>query len=224
MKIKLASYLKNPNIGLFGLTTEKYCLLPRGANDTFVKLAEETLGVKVIRSNIAGTELIGALCVGFDNKLIVPEITFDSEIEEIEKNGIKVEVFETDQTALGNNILLSNKIAIMGENYSKEEEKIFKKLTGAKVYKKTVVSLNLIGSLMTITKKGGVVHPDMSDKELKEIEKLFKVKIERATVNRGNPYVSIGVLANSNGVIAGDMSRGAELTDIQIGLGVVKNG
>jgi translation initiation factor 6 (eIF-6) len=41
-------------------------------------------------------------------------------------------------------------------------------------------------------------------------------------VNQGNPYVSSGVIANSNGVVVGGLSRGAELSDIQQGFGIIK--
>jgi translation initiation factor 6 (eIF-6) len=69
MKILLASYLSNPNIGLFGMATDEFCLLPRGAPKRLQEEISKTLGVPIVCCNIAGTELPGALCIGQGSRL-----------------------------------------------------------------------------------------------------------------------------------------------------------
>jgi translation initiation factor 6 len=221
MRIKLVSYMRNPNVGLYGLATDRFCLLPKAANKQARAVAEEILGVPVYCSNIAGTSLVGALTIGQGNQIVVPEIIFDTELQYLKQQGLNVIVMPTTQTALGNNIVLANGRLIAGLNYTDDEVQFLCKALKAKTIKMSLLMLSTIGSLLYATQKGGLVHPEISDKELLAVSKFLGVKIVPTTVNQGNPFVGVGVLANTHGVLAGELSRGLELSNIQEGLGVI---
>jgi len=218
MKISRESFQGNSNIGLFVFATNKYCIVPNEASETLKKRLKEVLGVKIVQTNIAGTPLVGVFCVGYKNKLFVPKIAFEDEIEKLEKAGIKVTVIDSDLTALGNNIVMNENKILANTEFDK---KSFKKIK-MDVEFKEINKFPNVGSIITINSFGGVVHPDISPKELKFLEEYFELPFMRATVNLGSPFLKSGIVANDNGVIVGDQTRGMELTYIQQGLGVVK--
>ncbi len=221
MELLLATYTNNPNIGLYGLATDEFCLLPRAVSKRLQADVQRVLNVPVFCCNIAGTELIGALCVGNGKKLLVPGIIFDDELEILKKTGLQVSVLDTELTALGNNIAVGNGKAVLSLEYSDDEVKAISKALDVKAKKMSVIMLNTLGSLMSVSKSGGVVHQEIGDVELAGLQKFFGVKLVRATVNQGNPYVSIGIMANKNGVVIGRYTAGAEITSIEEGFGII---
>ncbi len=222
MRIALDSFHGNPNVGLFVFATDDICLIPRGSTDGFKKRVKEILQVEVIETSIAGTSLIGVFCIGFGKTVFVPKITFDSEISYLKGKGLKIEVIDSDFTALGNNIILNKNTAVLSKDYDDSVSKQIENF-GLKVFKKSVMGMNNIGSFILLNNHGGIVHPDIAEDEKAWLEHAFGIKFVHATVNLGSPYVSSGVVANDKGVIVGDRTKGMELSFIEEGLGVVKN-
>jgi translation initiation factor 6 len=222
MKILLDSFLGNPNIGLFAFATDKICLVPKDASPTFVKNCSDVFNVKVEKVSIAGTSLIGIFCNGFENNILVPKITFDYEVTHLKKLGLNVIILDSDFTAFGNNMIMNDKIAVIGKDYDIKMANQLKKHLNIKVLRQSILEYNNIGSFIALNNKGGLVHPDISDKEKKWLEKTFSLPFQHATVNLGSPYIKSGILINNNGAIIGNMTRGMELSFIQEGLGFVE--
>ncbi len=222
MKIILDSFHGNSNIGLFVFATDDICLIPRGSTEGFKKRVKEVLQVDVVETSIAGTSLLGVFCVGFGKTVFVPKITFDSEINYLKSRGLKIEIIDSDFTALGNNIILNNKTAVLSKDYDDSISKQIESF-GLKVFKKSIMGINNIGSFILLNNHGGIVHPDIAEDEKAWLEHTFGIRFVRATVNLGSPYVSSGVVANDKGVIVGNRTKGMELSFIEEGLGVLEN-
>ena len=69
-------------IGCFSKLTNAYCLVGSGGSDNFYSVFESELGphIPVAHCSIAGTKIVGRLCAGNKNGLIIPMSTTDSEL------------------------------------------------------------------------------------------------------------------------------------------------
>ena len=112
----------NSSIGLFGLATEKYVILPQGTKHDAQKQIEANLRVPSVITSLAGTVLIGTFCAGNSNGLLVPNIITEQELETLTINLPEVTITEIDHkyTALGNIIVKNEKYALVHPRLSKE--------------------------------------------------------------------------------------------------------
>lgn len=69
-------------IGCFAKLTSTYCLVSSGGSENFYSVFESELGVHipVVHASIAGTKIVGRMCAGNKNGLIVPMATTDGEL------------------------------------------------------------------------------------------------------------------------------------------------
>lgn len=69
-------------VGVFAKLTNKYCLVSSGGSENFYSVFDSELSahIPVIHASIAGTKIIGRMCVGNKNGLIVPMSTTDCEL------------------------------------------------------------------------------------------------------------------------------------------------
>jgi len=95
--LKQISIKKDAFIGLFGLLTDKYCILS-------YDFPNIELDVPVLRAKIYSTDLTGIFCVGNSNGLLVPDIIENDEEKKIKdfckKNDINFGKISTDFNAL----------------------------------------------------------------------------------------------------------------------------
>jgi translation initiation factor 6 len=215
MKIAKMSFHGNPNIGLYAYPTDRFCLLGRDVPAQYEQQISKYLGVPVHRINIAGTSLIGALIAGNSSCLLVPKIAFDEELKELSRLGINFKVFNSDLTALGNNIFCNAHGAVVSDAYSEKEAEELEKILGVKVVRMSIAGAKAVGSAIAANSKAGLIHQDASEEEKRLAEKTLGIPLERTTVNFGNPFVSSGVILNSNGLIMGEPTTTIELMQIQ---------
>ena len=216
-----ANYQANPNIGLFCYANDKYCLVPRAFPPELKTKFENILKVPVYEVNAAGTSLLGVFFAGTDDCLLLPEIMFDSELAELESFNIKYRIIKSELTALGNNLLVNNKVCIANPDYSDAALKSIEKEFGFKVKRGQIAGFNIVGSLAKGNKKGILISPDAQSFEKKFIKDNLKSKITTGTLNMGSPYVSSGMVCNSHGMIIGDMSGGPEIQNADEALGFI---
>jgi len=215
----------DPNVGLHGVATDKFCLLGRCATEEQVKEIENVLKVPVIQVGLYGTDLIGIFAVATNDAVLVPDIIFPNELksikEKLAKHKIAVHTIKTEHTALGNNLIMNEKTGIISTVYDrKSAEQIKKAFPKVKFGQFDLSELTIVGSLGQVTAKGGIFSPNISDDEIKNLEKMFGFEIGLGTVNMGNPFISSGIIANSNGLIIGAMSSGYEMSRIFESLGL----
>lgn len=214
-----ANYNQNPNIGLFCYVNDKYCLVPRNFSLTFKKQFEEVLKVPVYEINAAGTPLLGVFFNGNNDTLIVPEIMFQSELNELEKLKIKYKIVKSELTALGNNFLFLGNKVVANPDYSDSLLKELEKELNLTIKKGKISELNIVGSLAKGNKNGLLSSPETKEFEIKFLKDFFKTKITKGTLNFGSSYVSSALLCNSNGFIIGELSSGVEIQNADEALG-----
>ena len=218
MKILKMGFGNNPNIGLYIFASTKFCLVPKTIRDSDFKRLEETFGVKAYKVSIAGTELLGVFCAGNSSVLMIPEIAFESEIKELEKvaneNKVRLCIFESEKTALGNLVKVNDKGIVLSSQFSSSEIDAIESEFSLKSVSLDVSESLTIGSGLVINNSKGIVHNDMEDKDLLRVEKVLGIDAIRGTVNFGQAYVSSGLVMNDYGFIVGDLSSGVEIMDI----------
>jgi len=223
--ISILNFHGDPNVGLHGLATDTYCLVGKCVSDKQVAELEERLKVPVFRVTFYGTDLVGLFAAGNSSVLLIPKIAFENELKllraTLEKINVKVIVIDTEHTAFGNSILLSDKAAIVSDVYNAITKKQIEAALGMEVTSMNLAGTPVPGSVGKITNKGAIFSPNISDAEIKKLEHLLKFEIGLGTVNMGNPFVSSGLIANSFGFAVGQQSSGFETSRIDESLGFI---
>ncbi len=212
VKHLLTYFLGDPNLGLFGFSTDSYCLLGDGLKH--YKEIEKTLGVKTIKAKLMGTNLVGIFASGNSRGVVVSSMINEFEIERIEKH-IDVLVLDTNYTALGNLILMNDKGCIISpliKKWRRDIEKFF----DVKCEVMKIGGMNVVGSAAVANNHGCLVHPNTTDEEGEKIKKILKVKkIDIGTANFGSPFIGACIIANSNGFVTSYQTTGPELARIE---------
>ena len=217
MNFERGTISSSPYVGIFSSVTEEVALLPYSALSKEVKVIKKKLEVKTIQTSLAGTSLLGLLCVGLGNKFVVSEITKKEEIKTLEKEGLEIMQIE-DYTSTGNLIALNKNAGVASPLLKEETIKKLNSFFGIKFKKLRVAQTDLAGACLTVTNKGFIAHPNITEKDFLELEKNFKVNGKATTANYGDLFMGNDVIANTKGVIAGALTSGIELSKIDEGL------
>ena len=214
----------DPNIGLYCVATDKYAIMGEEISKTKLKLLKEVLNVPIITSKIYGTPFIGIFCVANSNTVLVPDIIFEDEFENLTKKmkGIaEVKKIKTFKTALGNNILCNDKIAILSQEFSESESKVIQSALSVKTKNLKLAEGDVPGSYGILTNKGGIFGSIVQNSELKVSEKLIGFELGVGTVSTGSSIMGSGIIANSNGFLVSSNSTGFEMGRIDESLGFI---
>ncbi|MEM0360394.1 MAG: translation initiation factor IF-6 [Candidatus Diapherotrites archaeon] len=214
MRIDKRSIVASPFIGVFGILTDKFFLVPTSILEKELFGLQELVGVEVLKASIAGSPLLGALGVGVGEKIAVSELARDKEIEEMEKAGLKVKRIP-GITALGNLARITEKGGILSPALSSEQCKTLKSFFGTTMIQTTIAGLDLAGSCIAASSTGFIVHPSVSKTEFEKICEALKVNGKPTTANYGDRFVGNSVLANKNAVLLGANTTGHELLRIE---------
>ncbi|MFH1849742.1 MAG: translation initiation factor IF-6 [archaeon] len=219
MHLVKTNILGNPNVGMYGYTTDEYCLIGQQIPKRQSLSIEAALGVPVYQARICGNELLGVFLAGVQKKLLVPGIAFDAEIGHLGKLGIDVVKVETDLTALGNNMAISENGCVVNPEYGEDTIALLKRELGISVIRGTIGGYNIVGSLCKMNSKGALVSVEANDAEAKLLASQLGVPLSRGTVNQNSQYISSGIICNSKGFVIGDLSTGPEIMDADTALG-----
>jgi translation initiation factor 6 len=202
----------DPNIGLYGFATDKYCLLGTDFNPKVKKRADEVLNVPVFTLPLFGSTLIGLFASGNSKGIVLTKLVEKHELAKLKLAlpEVNVLVLKTVSTALGNLILCNDRGCLVPEKFSEFRKEIADVL-GCEVAVGTVAGLDLVGSAATASNVGCLCHHETGEDEAKVLEGLLKVKVDVGTVGAGSPFIKSGLIVNSNGVIISGMSTGPEL-------------
>lgn len=220
--VLITSFNSNPNVGLYGYATDKYCLIGSEVPEKLYPKIEEVFAVKCIPFTIAGTSLIGVFVAGNKNCLLVPKIAFQHELAILDKHKIRYKVIDTKLTCLGNNMICNDAGCIVSNEYGEREIKQFKDALKVDVVRAKIARLNTLGSLAVHSKKHMLCHHEIMEDEAGLIERLLDVTISTGTVNMGVPFIGSGILCNGKGFIIGDHSGGPEIINADEALGFTK--
>ncbi|KAM0878316.1 hypothetical protein ACQ4PT_034964 [Festuca glaucescens] len=175
-------------IGVFARLTNAYCIVPAGCADSFVSVFETELAdvVPVVKASIGGTRILGRLCVGNKNGLLLPNTTTDQELQHL-KDSLP------DQ----------------------ETEEIISDVLGVEVFRQTIAGNILVGSFCAFSNKGGLVHPRTSVEDLEELSTLLQVPLVAGTVNRGSDVIAAGIAVNDWAAFCGSDTTATELSVVE---------
>ncbi|XP_033212715.1 eukaryotic translation initiation factor 6 isoform X2 [Belonocnema kinseyi] len=166
---------------------------------TCVFEAELAETVPVVHVSIAGCRIIGRLCVGNKNGLLVPNTTTDTELQHIRNSlpdSVKVQRVEERLSALGNVIACNDYVALVHPDLDRETEEILADTLNVEVFRQTVASNVLVGSYSALSNQGGLVHPKTSIQDQDELSSLLQIPLVAGTVNRGSEVIAAGMVVN----------------------------
>jgi len=222
LPIFLLDAFGSASIGVFTLLTDEAAVVPRQIPEAHVKKLEMWLGVKVIRTNIGGSILLGCLARANSNGIVLPHFVLGEEMEIIKSSvDVNLTIMETKRTAYGNLVLANDFGALVDPRLERSDIKSIEDTLGVEAVPGEIARLPYVGSLGTATNKGVLAHPLITDEERKVLEDVLKVNVGVGTVNCGIPYVATGLLGNSRAAVAGSLTTGPELFMIGEALDVV---
>ncbi len=224
MAIFLLSLFSSASIGVYSLATDQMTIIPPQAPETGAIKVEEWLGVKVARTTIGGSVLVGALVCANSNGIVLPHYVREEELETIKgaSNDANLAIMETKRTAYGNMVLANDYGAIVDPRLKPATIGKLSDTLNVEVVPGEIASLPYVGSLALATNKGVLAHPLIKEEELQLLKEVLKVPIDVGSINCGIPYVATGLIGNSSSVVAGFLTTGPEMFIIGQALDVVK--
>ncbi|KAF9188180.1 Eukaryotic translation initiation factor 6 [Haplosporangium sp. Z 767] len=215
-----AQFENNNEIGVFAMLTNSYCLVAIGGSENFYSVFESELKdvIPVIHTSIAGTRIIGRLCVGNRHGLLVPSTTTDQELQHLRNSlpdSVAIQRVEERLSALGNVIACNDYVALVHPDIDRETEEIIADVLKVEVFRQTIADNVLVGSYCALSNQGGLVHPRTSIQDQDELSSLLQVPLVAGTVNRGSDVIGAGLLVNDWCAFAGLDTTATELSVIE---------
>lgn len=209
MSILRTNFDGDPNLGLYGFATDKYCIIGR---EQYTDKLKGVLKVPVYSWNVFNMDVIRIFSTGNSTGIIVPHILkyYDHEAMGNITKHVEALVIKDNYSSLGNLVLLNDNGIVLSPLLKKHRSEL-EKFFGLKCEVTTIAGLNIVGNLGFATNKGCLLHPKVREKEKRLIEKTLGVDSDITTVNFGSPYPGAGLIANSNGLIVSEQSSGPEL-------------
>ncbi len=206
----------SPVIGAFATCTENLALVPLGTPTKTCDKLEQWLQVNVVRTLVNGSTIVGSLCRGNSNALLVPKNAGIGK-----KNDIDIPFFDFPGrlNAVGNVVLANDSAALVHPDLSDRSLEVVEKALKVEVRRGTIGGVKTVGMSGVATNKGLLVNPRATASELEMLEELFEVPVDVGTTNYGTQMVGSGVIANSKGYVAGSKTTGHELGRIEDALG-----
>jgi translation initiation factor 6 len=223
MHLKQASYVGDPNIGLYVVATNKFVIAPDNNIDGLNILSEN-----IVYTKISETDFIGIFVVANSKGVLLPSIMGDmrfnklkEDIYKIDKN-INVEILDDiDVTALGNLIVCNDDYALISpllENYKEKIENVLK----VEVFVSKLIDMDIVGSVCVATNKGFLLSSNAEKEDYEFVENVFKIEGDIGSVNFGSPFVKSGIIVNDKSVLIGTQTSGPEITRIDEAFGFLK--
>lgn len=215
-----AQFENSNEVGVFAVLTNAYCLVGIGAAQNFYSVFEGELAdvIPVVHASIAGCRIIGRLCVGNRNGLLLPSTTTDQELQHIRNSlpdAVKLQRVEERLSALGNVIACNDYVALTHPDLDRETEEILADVLKVEVFRQTVAKNVLVGSYCALSNQGGLVHPRTSVEDQDELSSLLQVPLMAGTVNRGSDLVGAGMVVNDWSAFCGLDTTSTELSVIE---------
>lgn len=215
-----AQFEGNNEVGVFSKLTNAYCLVAVGGSANFYSIFEGELAetIPVVYTSIGGCRIIGRLCVGNRNGLIVPNTTTDQELQHLRNSlpdSVKIQRVEERLSALGNVISCNDYCALVHPDLDKETEEILQDVLNVEVYRQTIADNVLVGTYCAFSNQGGLVHSKTKVEEMDELAALLQIPITTGTVNRGSDLIGAGMVVNDWAAFCGLDTTSTELSVLE---------
>lgn len=208
------------DVGVFAKLTNAYCLVALGGSENFYSVFEAELAdhIPVIKTSVAGTRLVGRVCVGNKNGLLMPHTTTDQELLHVRNSlpdEIVVQRIDERLSALGNTIATNDYVAVLHPDIDRETEEVVTDVLGVEVFRQSIAGNTLVGSYCQFTNQGGLVSPHTTVEDLDELSSLLQVPLVAGTVNRGSDVIGAGLVVNDWAAFCGLDTTATELSVIE---------
>ncbi len=215
--LRLGDIDGNPYIGVYCSASERLAIVPESTTQKTRNEVARALGVEVLATTIAGSTVVGSLVAMNSNGVVVTNFAEKSELAKLPRD-LNVGMMEEKLNASGNNILVTDKAALVHPGASNRALRVVGDVFGVEVRRGSVAGVQTVGSACIATSKGVICHPKASEAEVTMISELFKVPATIATLNYGTPYLGACAIANSRGAYIGSRSTPIELGRLEDGL------
>ncbi|KAG1368631.1 putative Eukaryotic translation initiation factor 6-2 [Cocos nucifera] len=213
-------------VGVFSKLTNAYCLVAIGGSENFYSAYEAELAdvIPVVKTSIAGTRIIGRLCAGNKNGLLLPHTTTDQELQHLRNSlpdQVVVQRIEEKLSALGNCIACNDHVALTHPDLDRETEELIADILGVEVFRQTIAGNILVGSYCAFSNRGGLVSYlsllfILGENFLVGINCCSPaLNIETGTVNRGSEVVAAGITVNDWTAFCGSDTTATELSVVE---------
>ncbi|HID73886.1 MAG TPA: translation initiation factor IF-6 [Thermoplasmata archaeon] len=210
----------NPNIGSLAVANNEVAIVAPVFSETTARELARALEVEIIRTTLGGMTVLGSLCVLTDGRALVSNIVDDTEIEVLRQR-LDVEVLDDRLNAVGNNILVGRRAALVNPRYSRRAMRIIADLLDVEVVPGTIGGLKIVGSAAAVNSKGVLCHPKVDASETALLEEVFGVPVMLGTANFGSPMLGSAMVVNDTGAATGSLTTGVELNRIETSLGLI---
>lgn len=209
---------ESPVIGAFATCTEDLALVPVGTSENTCDTLKQWLQVNVVRTLVNGSIIVGSLCRGNSNSLLVPR---GSTIRNQESIEIPIHELPGKLNAVGNVIMANDTAALVHPELSDRAIEAIENALKVDAKRGTIGGVKTVGMAGVATNKGILVNPLATSSELELLEELFGLPVDTGTTNYGTQMVASGLIANSKGYVAGSQTTGHELGRIEDALGFI---
>ena len=217
MPVGRTLYGGSPYLGVYLRVAENAALVPPSAHGPLEKEVERTLGVRIVRTNVSDSEVVGSLVALNSHGVVVGDELDPAERRALEGFGT-VSVIRQRQNAMGNNVLANDRGALVHPEFSDIALAAIGDALGVPVRRGTLAGLGTVGMAGLATNRGAVVHPKTTEREAAALEEVLGVPVHRSTANFGVPIVGACVVANSRGLLMGRPTTAVEISHLQEGL------
>lgn len=210
------------NIGLFAYATDSYCLIGKSFTDKDKNTFTRALDVPLIELSIGGSSQIGAYVTGNSQGIVVPSSIRPSEEEVLKKNNIPYFIIQTNETALGNNLVVNDNYFFYHPDFESSAAKQVSEALKIEGEQMDSPEFEVVGAVTAVNKKGGLIQKDIPEETKEYMQEKLKVPLELGTLNFGSPIVKSAIVANSKGMVVGKMSAGIEITNADMAFGFLE--
>ena len=219
--ISKLSIFGSPYVGVYIVSNDRMAIVPRGTNSKIIFKIKKTLKLSMVfEANLAGSPLLGSLCVMNNNGAVITDFASEDDINFL-LDKLNVLFVEDRINAVGNDILANDYAALVHEDFDRKTVKMIEDVMDVEVVKGRIGGVKTVGSAAVVTNKGMLVHPKTDDSEIELLKNLFKVPVYITTSNYGSIYLGASVVANTHGAIVGEKTSAVEIDRIENGLDII---
>lgn len=215
MKLDRATISNSSFLNIYSCCTDKICLVPVNITQKEEKKLEEYLDVKVIKTSINRSNLIGVYLSCVNDKVVVEKNSiYPEEIELLEKEGLKIKLISDPYNAFGNLLSINKNYGFSSPLLLSETVKEVEKFFNIKIEQKACVGLDLPGSSIYVNDYLFLINPKVEHKEFNYIKKMFNIPGIAITANYGDIFVGNDVIGNKNALLVGNFTSNIEMIKI----------
>ena len=209
-------------VGVYATATDKFALVGYGIPPKPRRLLAEALCVEVFEVSMSGSALVGIFARANSNGIIFSNLIEDSELGQVKKlfPAMRVGRLDSGLNAVGNNILVNDRIAVINPEYSAAEEGLIRDVLGVEVMRAGIAEFKTVGANNVLTNRGFIINNRSTEREKTLLDKWVGFDSVRTTANTGSLNLGLSVVANSFGAVVGDGTTGFEINRIMEGLNI----